>query len=167
MTKKAINFKNFKVDAGESVSRRLARLLDWAAEEMPGRSVSYQEAAKIVLLLPRLPGADSREVESIKSAKSRSRKILLMERKRGLVATEGIGIRATTDDDDLVENQVEVDARRVVQASEALDRSTGALKAVKIKNPALKSRFSSINKASRLLINNDVLGRLRALPEKK
>ena len=35
MTKKAINFKNFKVDAGESVSRRRARLLDWAAEDMP------------------------------------------------------------------------------------------------------------------------------------
>ena len=165
--KKALNFKNFKIKKDESIARRLSKLLDWAATEMPGRSISYQEAAKIVLMLQRIPVADGRDVDCIKSAKTNARKILLSECKRGIVSVEGVGMRATTDDDDLVENQVELDARRVINATEALDRSAGAVKSSKIRNPALKARYSNINKANRMLINSDVLSKLKTLPEKK
>lgn len=161
---KSILKYNYSVDPDQSIARRLAAFLHWAANTVPARAIPLQHAAKIVLIMPRVTGPDSREVQSIKSAIPRARKILLEEYKRGLVSVSGMGIRATIDDDDLVQEQVEKDSRRVVSAHEALSRSSAAVKMNKIQDVELKKRFMRITKASRTLANP--ISELR-LPSKK
>ena len=163
--KSALDY-NYSVDTTQGLNWRLASFLNWAAEELPGRAIPYQQVAKIVLVKPRMPTADGPEVRQIKSASGRARRILLTQYKRGLVSIPGMGIRATVDADDTVVNQVESDARRTAAAVEALERSTAAVTSSEIHDAAVKRRFSKLTKATRTLTAPDVFQSLR-LPQPK
>lgn len=152
---------DFKIDTKDSLPRRLANLLYWASEEMPGRAIAKTHAAKIVLVLPRLPNEDSKDVKKISGVTAAARKILEDEHQRGLLTIFGMGIRATTNSEDTAKTQYERNAKRVVSAVTTLDKTRSIIKTSEIKDQDLRNRVAEIGKAAKILISPDVIDRLR------
>jgi hypothetical protein len=158
------SIEDFKVDLNQSLVRRAAQVLNWAAKSLPGRPVSYQLLTKIVLALPRTPKEESADVISIMRKTSKIRDVLMNDYQRGLVSHPGHGIRATMDTEDLARTQYEKNARRVVSAVTSLDKTRSIINPSDIHDQALRSRVNNIGKAAKILVSNDVLDKLR-LPE--
>lgn len=165
--KSVLDYHEYKVDIAKPLNWRLAMFLDWAAQEMPGRAIPYQHVAKIIMMKSRMPSPDSTEVRQIKSAITRARGILLAHFRRGLRTVDGVGIRATTDDTDLVKHQVENDVRRLKQVADAVDRSVSVVNASAIKDRDVRKRFSAITRFNKALRGPNMLDNLRILPPKK
>jgi len=158
---------NYKVDPEASIPRRLAEFLRWAAQEYPKRAISLPLAAKIVLILPRAPTIDGKEVERLRNAVASARKILLHEHKRGLCNIPGSGLRATIDSEDQATTEVERAARRAIGAIEQLDQNRAAVKLSEITNPEVRARVSRVAAACRALTSAEVLEKLRLPSETK
>lgn len=152
----------FRADPDHSVPRRIALFLMVCARQHPKRLMAPKLVAKTALMVPQPSGMD---VKRMKASTGRARIILLNEFRRGLVSVPGMGIRATTDDEDLAGTQLEKNARRVVSAAESLDRTRAAVTVSNIKDAGLRRRVEGISKASKLLMG-DVIEKLR-LPEHK
>lgn len=158
----------YKVDLDQSVPERAAAFLDWAAKKFPGRPISYEQIVKVVLALPRQPKEGSKDVEMFrKNRMSRVKQVLLEHYRRATVPHPGLGVRATTNSEDVARTDVERKARRAKSAAESLDKSISLVDPTQIKDREVRARFTNISQASKALNSPQILKRLELPPKKK
>lgn len=119
---KRFNPDDFEPPSG-SIPEKMAKLLDWAAEEAPGVVLRYPQIAKALLGMTKTPRKDSKEVDMIRGRVSPTRQRLIKYYERDLVTETGIGCRATISDADALENCVTKRARRLMIAKDRLVES--------------------------------------------
>jgi len=157
----ATDYAKYFVNVESSIPRRLADFLVWAAKEMPKRAISLPQVAKVVLILPKTPKIDGKEIDRLRNAIPRARQILLKEHRRGLLNIPGSGLRATLDSEDLATSQFERAAQRVVNSIEHLDHNRAAIKLSEISDTEVRTRVSRVSQACKTLTSGEVLERLR------
>lgn len=114
MTKKEI--AKYEIDLGMSRTKRLAHYLDWAAKNLPRQWLQYNILWQSINGFKTLPRLDSKEVEIVKGSMPGVRKVLLNVYQRGMVTARGVGVRATTDDADLLVHDVTQRSQGVANA---------------------------------------------------
>lgn len=128
--------EQYEFDPGESQTRRIAHFLNWAADHMPKEFLPYNVVLKAITGYKHLPRLDTKEVESVRSAMSRVRKILLQTYRRGTVTMPGVGVRATIDDADMVIHDVTKKGKRAEAAFTSYKESVNAVDVTKIPKTA-------------------------------
>lgn len=116
LSKKRAEVSQYESDSSQSMTKRIAHFLDWAAVNMPKEFLQYNVVLKAVMGYKHLPRLETKEVEFVRSAISRVRKVLLDVYKRGTVTMPGVGVRATVDDADMVAFDVVKKGKRVQSA---------------------------------------------------
>lgn len=124
--KSKFSLDKFVVPTG-SIPEKMAKLLDWAADEAPRVILRYPQIAKVLLDMDRLPRQDAKEVDMIKGRVSATRQKLVQKFGRDLVTEPGIGCRATVDDSDVLQFCVTKRARRLMVAKDRLTESIGII----------------------------------------
>lgn len=120
--KKRVDPSRYKPKMGTTVGK-IAELLDWAAEELPHKIITYPQITKAVMGYPRMPRQDSKEVELIRSRISGVRQKLVKDFDRDIVTESGIGCRATVDSADILKHCVTKRAKRLSSANTKLQES--------------------------------------------
>lgn len=119
------------VPQDEAPYKRLAYVLNKAAEDYPYRFMKKSWLAKHVFGLTRLPDEDSVQAKSISNMISSAKKYLDKIHGRTAFSRRGAGVRATVDDADRAKNVVEGAGRR---ASSAVRSYTAHVNAIDIRN---------------------------------
>jgi hypothetical protein len=130
LSKKRSDVSQYEPDTTQSMTKRIAHFLDWAADNMPKEFLQYNVVLKAVMGYKHLPRLETKEVEFVRSAITRVRKVLLETYRRGTVTMPGVGVRATVDDSDMVVHDVTKKGKRVQSAVKSFTE------AVNIVNPA-------------------------------
>jgi hypothetical protein len=167
-TRRRVNgvaYTDYKVDKEMSVPRRTADFLSWYASKAPYRIVPLPDLTKVVTLLPRRPGQDSKEVDTQKSRTQRVKALLEHEYGIGLVVIPGKGMRATVDDEDFSRHCVGKTAKRAKGTLTTLARQTGMVNMRNIRDDQLKSFMSSMRSLTKELNPDTLEKRLPLLPK--
>lgn len=104
----ALSFDEYKVDERTSTVERSANALDWAAKKFPKQLVPYNVLLKAIMGYGYTPRLNSNQIEQLRGAMSRVKKVLRVKYGRGLHSEPGAGVRATVD----AEDQLRTDVRR-------------------------------------------------------
>lgn len=131
-----------------TLPHRIAHFLNWAAANM--RMVFFQPniICRAINGYDRTPRPDTKEVDTIRSAMQRAKKILLDDYKRGYHFERGMGVRATVDDNDKVSASVATAAKRVVSAKENMDKITVTVDEAKL-GKSEAAYFRGVTEASK------------------
>jgi hypothetical protein len=112
------SFSDYKVDRDMSITRRVADFLNWYAEKCPKRVVDLPDLIKTVRMERRRLHPDSQEVTRFKGRLWRAGEIMYADYGREIVTIPGIGVRATTDDEDIARMKLSKRARTSQRAAE-------------------------------------------------
>lgn len=163
-------FNNFVPDHTLSEVDRAAQFLDWAAQHMPMRFVPYAWIAKHAIIRPRVPGPDSPEVVMIRK-KIGAIKRSLWERygRRTVPAPRGqeLGIRATTDDDDIAGTDFLSNKRRIYNGIKRLEDTRSKMDPSRMRDHGLKAMVIGMDSVMRKLTQPDLMSRLKELPPRR
>jgi hypothetical protein len=161
VTKNIVNeLKNFKFDATQPISRRIAACLDWSAKECPGQFLQPQLLVKAVMGYARTPNLQSKEVEQVKSRWQQVRKILLSEYERDLVIERGVGSRATYSSEDVAKSTLPTRVRRFENSRRSVEKTMEIVDPNQIINKELKSWVVGMGPSFRALANSDLVKKL-------
>lgn len=151
-------FQGFQPDLADGIGLRIAKTLNHAVEQKYYGHVSASLLAKIVLFRPKVPLENSDDAQRIRNnlynAGEKSRTLYMRDIKVDRVTR---GIRATSDEDDLIETTIETSARRVFSAQQGLDRRLGMVDPSNIRRGANKSRFSALSEANKRMKDGKIL----------
>ena len=154
LSKKRADLHHYESDQSQSMTRRIAHFLDWAAENMPKEFLQYNVVLKAVMGYRHLPRLETKEVEFVRSAITRVRKVLLSVYKRGTVTMPGVGVRATVDDADMVIHDVSKKGQRVQSAVNAFTASVNVVNVANIpKTPEMAPYQKYIKDAKAIAAN--------------
>lgn len=123
-------------DLGMSMTQRIAHFLDWAAQHKPREFIPYNEILKAVQGYDHMPRLANREIDLVKGALTRAKKVLAEKYNRGYVAKPGVGVRATTDDFDRTKNALTKKAVKLGKAAAAFKAEHAAIDPSSIPNTA-------------------------------
>ncbi|HYX20441.1 MAG TPA: hypothetical protein VFA98_06305 [Thermoanaerobaculia bacterium] len=126
--------EQWKPDMTRGIVARAADLLNFVKGKKPGAPVAWTHVTKCVLG-GRIPHADSKAVKDMMGRSSGIRAILMRDYGCGLENIQGLGVRATVDDDDLANTQL----RRQVKQHEASRQRVLATRAL-INPSAMKNK---------------------------
>ena len=157
----AINAGAYKkeIKLEDNMAWRAARFLDWAARKYPKQSTPYNYMWKAINGFKKTPRLDSEDVERFRSSMSRVRRVLQDNYGRDLWVDPGIGVRATTDSNDIVDGPLEKASRRVIQAQSSASRTASLVDPRKL-NAANKAWFNDVQGALRKLASPAIGGKL-------
>jgi hypothetical protein len=161
---KRVSFDGYKT-VGNSLKEMIAHALWWKRNKSPGAVIPYIDLAKAVYGPRRLAAS---EIETVKAACGRARWVMLAKYKCSTITVGGVGIRATTGDEDAAIHELPGRQRRAESAVSSLAASVAVVDPSKIKNAALKAYVVDVKGKSTVLEGH--LARMRALlpvPEKK
>jgi hypothetical protein len=113
---KELDFSEYTIDPKWSKAYRVANALDFAATHYPKRAVSYPLLVKAIFGYAKMPKAQSKDVEGVKSCLQRARTILNEKYHRALISVPGFGVRASVDSTDALEQDLPKKAKRLNQA---------------------------------------------------
>lgn len=143
---------NYSPKTGMDGVGRAVDFLVWASKSFPRRPVPIIHIVRIALNEPKLPKEESPDVKSFRNNKMvRIRRKLLNEFKCGLVYHPGMGYRATVDSEDVVENVMEKNRKRVQSSIETLSETESIVDKRQLKTTRIKSRFEDLSEASKRL----------------
>lgn len=146
---------------------RVVHFLLWAAESFPRRPVPITHIVRIALSEPKLPKEDSETVISFRKKKMASvKRKLLRDHKRGIVYYPGMGWRTTVDSEDIVENVMEKNRKRVQSSIASMSETESIVNTKELRNARIKSRFENLSEASKRLNAPAIQARL-APPEEE
>lgn len=150
--RKGLNFSEFTVDSKESIARRAAQALAWAAHQFPLEYASYQQLTQAVMGYGRMPSAKSQEVERLRKVMSTGvRKVLEEKYGMELISQPGIGVRATVDDTDRLRSVLPKKANRLKSARASFAKTANNIDIARVpstpENAALKAWFNQDVKA--------------------
>lgn len=115
----ALNFKDYEPDMKASLVERSANALDWSAANFPKQLVPYNLLLRAIMGYGYTPRLNANDVNALRSAMSRVRRVLRIKYGRGLVSEPGAGVRATTDSTD----QLRIGVRKAAQRHHASGQS--------------------------------------------
>lgn len=130
------DISTYEFEKEMSQTKRIAHFLDWAAVNMPKEFLQYNVVLKAINGYKHLPRLETKEVEFVRTAISRVRKVLLADYKRGTVTMPGVGVRATVDDADMVVHDVAKKGQRVTSAMNAFTASVNVVNVANIPKTA-------------------------------
>lgn len=147
-----------------SYAARLAHFLLAGAEALEYRFFDAGTCVKVAFGLSRVPNTESPYYKRLSSIVSGANRILMREGKE--VITDRVdGLRASVNEDDLVETKHRRKRRRVKLAVASLKQTDNLIDPSKIKNPELKKELTASRKSMNLL--ESALSSLPQLPAKK
>jgi hypothetical protein len=158
---------DYKLNPNMDDIERAADFLCWAADQFPGRPVPWRNVTKFAYAKKTLPKEGSEEVEAFRRNRvQRLKQVLFKKYHRALVSHASKGVRATTGSEDVAKYDIESKARRLVGATNSLNRSISLVNPKEIQNPDVKARFIRIAQVSRQLVSSDLLKRLELPPKR-
>lgn len=118
MAKKTnVDISSYVHDPKQTLARRAAHFLDWAAKNQPRVFFAYNIILKAIEGFETTPLLKSKAVEHLrKGTMSRTKAILLKEYGRELVSQRGVGVRASVDSGDALIEGVSIKGKRVERA---------------------------------------------------
>lgn len=129
----------YEVPLELSMPRRTAHFLNWAAENYPNQYISYNVILKVINKLPNTPQIKSREVKNLASRMQSVKKVLLSDYQKRMHSLPGVGVRATVDSADVLQNVLVSDARRFDSARRTLTQTANIINPAEIPNsPEMK-----------------------------
>lgn len=134
MRSKKPDFSAYVSKERESLRRDVARFLLWARDKHPNVFISYGEVCQRVHGYARSPGLRSKEVEAIRNVSASVRRILMTEHNCGLQTDAALGMRATTDDKDLLTTQMVKVAKRLRNTQQMFTATADLIDVNKIEN---------------------------------
>jgi hypothetical protein len=147
------NGAKYEVDQGLSKVQRAAHFLNWSALHHPGTYVPFNELLRSIQGYERKPQLKSEEVEHLRKNGSAIKKALWENYKREVISLPGVGIRASTDDADVLTNVVPKRASRLQSAKNNFVKSVTNIDPTKIPNtPALKPHKDWLQKEIKDLV---------------
>ncbi len=163
----AVSTKEYPLNPEHTIPQRAAHFLDWYANEAPGRYITYPDLMKVVYGIKRRPIEDSRDVAMFKSKMGGIKRHLRISYARAVQfhPKPGGGFRASTDADDLIENDLAKKVRRVNSAHASLVQTQEIIDPATIRKEENKSFFRRTVQARALLQAENLLKKL-ALPAK-
>lgn len=126
MRQRKPDFSSYKPGPRESIRRDAANFLVWARDKHPGVFISYGEICQRIGGHKKKPGTKNYEVIALRAAASPIRKLLMAEHGCGLKVDSTLGMRATTDDADLLKTQM-VGAAARLRSSQRMFTATSDL----------------------------------------
>lgn len=163
------SIKAYSPNIKDTLVRRGAHFLDWAAKHFPRQFIPYNLAYAAVMGIDRMPILSSREVETFRGTTARIRKVLIGEYGRELVTMPGTGFRATVDSTDVLKQQVPRRVGAFIRAKESLKATAGLVNTTEVPDTEelkpLKRWFSrSLGDALKVLNSAEFEAKL-ALPK--
>lgn len=158
-------YSSYKVDEEMTVPQRTAHFLDWYAKRAPKRLVTLPDLTKIVNILPKRPGPDSKDVLLQKSRNQAVKKILEAEYDCGLISSPGRGIRASVDAEDFSVNCLRSTVKRYQSAGVRVNKQAGMVRTSQLTNAETKAFVSKVKRASKELTAEALLERLPLPPK--
>lgn len=147
------NGTQYDIDLSLSQVQRAANFLDWSAKNHPGTYVAYNELLRSINGYSKKPQLKSDEVERLRKNSHAIKKNLWDKYKREIVSLPGVGIRASTDDADVLTNVVPKRATRLQSAKNSFVQTVTNIDPTKIPNtPALKPHKDWLQKEIRDLV---------------
>lgn len=134
----AIKEKMYAPDHEDSLPRRGAHFLNWAAERYPKEYIPYNFVVRAIMGYGRTPRMDSEEVERYRGKMTRIRQILQNDYGRELTSSPGIGVRATVADDDILRTEMMRKVKRFRSAKAAMEKTASLISVARL--PASKEK---------------------------
>lgn len=119
-------FKGYQVEMGMSIVKRIAHLLNWAADKDPEAIIPYNIVCRFIMGFDFTPKMGNQKVNEIRRSLSRARPILQDKYKRDLKNVSGVGVRATSRAHggiDVVKSTTGAAVKRVNSATQSLARN--------------------------------------------
>lgn len=145
------------------LGRRIAHFLDWAAQNMPRRYFHYNVICQQVNELSKTPPKDDKQVELVRRSMTSAKRILLKRYKRGADAQRELGVRATSDDADIVNRPLVTSVSKEHRAHQRTEELIALVDKTKLP-PKERAYFLSVVKTARAIDQADVQ---KLLPPKK
>ena len=123
----SISSNDYEANKEMSIPKRIADFLNYAAKNFPSDYAPYGMIAKAVLMLPRMPRADSKEAGMIQRNMARVRTFLREDYGRELDVQRSIGVRATVDSADTLQTSMPKRMRRLESARIAVVQTAGLI----------------------------------------
>lgn len=128
----ALDISGYQHNPKLSITQRAAHYLDWSAREYPKQFTPYNLLVKAIMGFGTTPRLDSDAVNSLRSNMQRVKHYLVGTYGRELVSEPGVGVRATTDDADLLTTSLPVRLRRLQGAQKAVANTASLIDPTKI-----------------------------------
>lgn len=148
MRHKKPDFSGYVNPGRMSLRQDIVKFLLWARNKHPNIFVSYGEVCQRVHGYARSPGLRSKEVEAVRNSSAAVRKILMTEHGCGLQTDAALGMRATTDDADLLTTQMVKVARRLRTTQKMFTATSDLIDVSKVANTAENRPFTDWYKKS-------------------
>jgi hypothetical protein len=163
---KQIDFGDF-IPTEDSVVKRAAQFLNWAAINMPHRFVPYTWIAKHSVLETRLPSPGSKMAIEAHNRMSAIKHRLWMDYGRRTLPAprdQVPGCRATTDSDDLAGTVYITQTKRVAGGIKAMDETREKINVHEMRSQDLKSLVVRTDPVLKQLVRANLMEKL-ALPQ--
>jgi hypothetical protein len=131
---KKMDLAAYRIQEKLSLPKRLAHLLDWAAQHYPGIFIQWNRALQAIQGFATLPSIKSDQVKSLRNRSTEMKKYLWATYTRGVAYHPLLGIRATVDHDDLLTHEGRKAVRRFDSAGQKVIEVTKGI------NPALLAK---------------------------
>lgn len=133
----------YPADAEKDDVHRAADFLFWASRKFPQRPVPFVYIVAKALMLTVIPRESNKQVVAFREGgrMSRVRSILLEEYQCEMKYVRGVGYRATTDGNDIMDVAVEGRTKAVRNAAARLDRTLGLVKPSELSGKERKTRL--------------------------
>jgi hypothetical protein len=155
--------KTYQPIQGSYAARLSDFLLSFGAS-LPYRFVDIGTCVKIALGLSRIPNEESPDYKRFSSVIPGANRILMKQGKE-IITDRVDGLRASVNEDDLIETKHRRKRRRVKLAVASLKQTDNLIDPSKVKNPELKKELTASRRSMNLL--ETALSSLPQLPAKK
>lgn len=165
---RTISFDDFTPDSNLNESQRAAQFLNWAADNMPKRSVPYTWVTKHAYIKTRVPRSTDPDVVTLRTRKmGQIKKVLWDIYSRRTVAStrnEDPGVRATVDSDDVAGTDFYRNKRRVASGIKRMADTRSKMDVDSIRDAGLKKMVENMDPIIKRLTNKDLLKQLELPP---
>jgi hypothetical protein len=166
MASKKSLFRDYKAITGVSRREKVVQFLLWARAKHPDVYVPYPEIVQRINGYPKAPTYNNQEVIAVRNSMSNVRDSLMHPHGFGLSTDPVLGVRATTDDDDLLKKQYIKSCARVRSAQNMLLRTHALIDPKKLSDSPEKTWFvNNAMKVVKVIAASDFSQKL--LPPKK
>lgn len=139
-------------DKKDTTFRRIAYFLEWASRNLKGEFFPAHVIARVLYNYSLTTSRKPSETATVEKALSGVGECLLKEFGLGFVRTD-IGVRATFDADDMVQNSVKASVRRAYSAQKRATDRYHAVDQTALKDPGQKKYMTDV-KGTGLLLNS-------------
>jgi hypothetical protein len=152
----------YPVDLKKDDVHRVADYLFWASRKFPGRPVPLTYIVRVANAMGVTPRETNKQVVAFRESgrMGRVRQVLIDEYRCEMEFVRGVGYRATTDSNDIMDFTAEKRARTVRNAIVRMDRTMGLVKASEVTGKERRLRHKVLSGIGGQLMAPDIKDRL-------